>query len=164
MGKLSDNFYFIKKNGTINLGRFSSKYIRNVLEPSGTIAIYYATDNHNLVEQGIPGGIMFFSFNGNNPLYVDKRVLDSDCTVKVNVYKKGGRFVMKIKPVKIEVEANIKGIDECGLAYNLYLEECEYYNEEPLSYNEWLQEEEYEQRQIDLLFMTDDEKYGEEVK
>lgn len=102
MGKLSDNFYFIKKNGTINLGRFSSKYIRNVLEPSGTIAIYYATDNPDLVEHGIPGGIMFFSFNGNNnPLYIDKRVLmNSECTCKVNVFKKGDKYVMKIKAVK----------------------------------------------------------------
>lgn len=100
MEKLSNNFYFIKKNGIINLGRFSSKHIRNVLEPSGTIAIYYATDNTDLVEQGIPGGIMFFSFNGNNPLYVDKRVFTADCTVKVNVYKKKDKCIMKIKPVK----------------------------------------------------------------
>jgi hypothetical protein len=61
------------------------------------------------------------------------------------------------------MEANIiNGIDERGLAYNLYLDECEYYGEEPLSYDEWLKEEEYEQRQIDRLFMTDAEKYGEE--
>lgn len=59
---------------------------------------------------------------------------------------------------------NIKGIDEYAISYSLYLDECEFFDEEPLNYNEWLQEEEYEQRQIDLLFMTDAEKYGEEVK
>ena len=58
--------------------------------------------------------------------------------------------------------ANINGIDEYSISYNLYLEECEYYNEEPLSYDEWLEEEAYEQEAIDRLFMTDAEKYGEE--
>ena len=62
------------------------------------------------------------------------------------------------------MKANINGIDEHSLAYNLYLEECEYYGEEPLSYDEWLKEEEYEQEQIDRLLMTDAERYGEEVK
>lgn len=56
----------------------------------------------------------------------------------------------------------INGIDEYSVSYNLYLEECEYFNEEPLSYDEWLQHEEYEQEAIDRLFMTDSEKYGEE--
>lgn len=62
------------------------------------------------------------------------------------------------------MEDIIKGIDEQSVSYNLYLDECEYYGEEPLSYDEWLKEEEYEQEQIDRLLMTDDEKYGEEVK
>ena len=57
---------------------------------------------------------------------------------------------------------NINGIDEHALSYNLYLDECEYYDEEPLSYDEWLKQEEYEQEAIDRLFMTDAEKYGEE--
>jgi hypothetical protein len=56
---------------------------------------------------------------------------------------------------------NIK-IDEHSIAYNLYLEECEYYDEEPLSYDEWLKQEEYEQEAIDLMLMTDAERYGEE--
>ena len=60
------------------------------------------------------------------------------------------------------MEANIKGINEYGLAYNLYLEECEYFGEESLSYDEWLAQEEYEQEAIDRLFMTDAERYGEE--
>ena len=60
------------------------------------------------------------------------------------------------------MEANIKGINEYSLSYNLYLEECEYYDEEPLSYDEWLEQEEYEQEQIDLMLMTDAERYGEE--
>ena len=58
--------------------------------------------------------------------------------------------------------ANINGIDERGLAYNLYLDECEYYCEEPLDYDEWLAQEEYEQEAIDRMLMTDSEKYGEE--
>lgn len=62
------------------------------------------------------------------------------------------------------MEDIIKGIDEQSVSYNLYLDECEYYGEEPLSYDEWLKEEEYEQEQIDRLLMTDDEKYGEEIK
>ena len=60
------------------------------------------------------------------------------------------------------MEVNINGIDEHAVSYNLYLEECEYYDEEPLSYDEWLQNEKYEQAQIDRLFMTDDEKYGDD--
>ena len=60
------------------------------------------------------------------------------------------------------MEDIIKGIDRRSISYNLYLEECEIFNEEPLSYNEWLREEEYEQEAIDRLFMTDSEKYGEE--
>ncbi len=56
----------------------------------------------------------------------------------------------------------IKGINEYGLAFSLYLEECEYYNEEPLSYDEWLEEEIYEQEAIDRMLMTDAERYGEE--
>ena len=57
--------------------------------------------------------------------------------------------------------AKINGKDEC-YSYNLYLEECEYYDEEPLDYDEWLASEEYEQEQIDRMLMTDAEKYGEE--
>lgn len=60
------------------------------------------------------------------------------------------------------MEVSIKGICEHNLAYNLYIDECEYYNEEPLSYDEWLKQEEYEQEAIDRMFMTDAEKYGEE--
>jgi hypothetical protein len=56
----------------------------------------------------------------------------------------------------------INGIDEKAISYSLYLDECEFYNEEPLSYDEWFQQEEYEQAQIDRLFMTDAERYGEE--
>lgn len=62
------------------------------------------------------------------------------------------------------MKVNISGIDERSLAYNLYLDECEYYGEEPLSYDEWLKQEAYEQEAIDRMLMTDDEKYGEEVK
>lgn len=57
---------------------------------------------------------------------------------------------------------NINGINEYGIAYNLYLEECEYYNEEPLSYDEWFEQEQYEQEQIDRMLLTDAERYGEE--
>ena len=61
------------------------------------------------------------------------------------------------------MEANIiNGIDEHKLAYNLYIDECEYYEEEPLSYDEWLQQEQYEQEKIDRMLLTDAEKYGEE--
>jgi hypothetical protein len=56
----------------------------------------------------------------------------------------------------------INGIDEYSISYSLYLEECEIFDEEPLSYNEWLAQEEYEQEAIDRLFMTDAERYGEE--
>lgn len=60
------------------------------------------------------------------------------------------------------MKISIKGINEHGLAYNLYLEECEYYNVEPLSYNDWLQQEELEQRAIDRSRLTDAERYGED--
>ena len=56
----------------------------------------------------------------------------------------------------------IRGISDKGLSYQLYLEECEYYCEEPLSFSDWLAQEEYEQQQIDLSLMTDAERYGEE--
>ena len=56
----------------------------------------------------------------------------------------------------------IKGISEKDLSYQLYLEECEFFEEEPLSYSDWLAQEEYEQKAIDRSLMTDDEKYGEE--
>lgn len=55
----------------------------------------------------------------------------------------------------------IKGISEGGLSYQLYLEECEFFEEEPLSYSDWVEKEEYEQREIDRLLMTDAEKYGD---
>lgn len=54
-----------------------------------------------------------------------------------------------------------RGISEKGLSYQLYLEECEYYCEEPLSFSDWLAQEEYEQEQIDLSLMTDAERYGD---
>lgn len=60
------------------------------------------------------------------------------------------------------MEATIKGINEHGISYNLYLEECEYYNVEPLSYNDWLQQEELEQKAIDRDRLTDAERYGED--
>lgn len=61
------------------------------------------------------------------------------------------------------MEANIiNGIDEHALSYSLYLDECEWYEEEPLSYDEWLKQEEYEQEAIDRMLMTDAERYGEE--
>ena len=60
------------------------------------------------------------------------------------------------------MKVNIKGINEHNLAYNLYLDECEYYDEEPLSYDEWLKQEEYEQKAINRMLMTDAERYGED--
>ncbi len=36
----------------------------------------------------------------------------------------------------------IIGISEQTLRYELYLEECEEFNEEPLDFEEWLQKEE----------------------
>ena len=60
------------------------------------------------------------------------------------------------------MEVNINGIDERALSYSLYLDECEFYNEEPLIYDEWLKQEEYEQDAIDRMLMTDSERYGEE--
>lgn len=54
---------------------------------------------------------------------------------------------------------NIPIDDEYIIAWGEYLEKCS--DKEPLSYNEWFQEE-YEQKNIDRLFMTDSEKYGEE--
>ena len=62
----------------------------------------------------------------------------------------------------MEANVSINGIDQYAISYALYLEECEWYDEEPLSYDEWLAQEEYEQEAIDLLFMTDAERYGEE--
>lgn len=55
----------------------------------------------------------------------------------------------------------VKGVSETGLSYQLYLEECEFFEEEPLSYSDWLAQEEYEQEQIDRSLMTDAERYGE---
>ena len=60
------------------------------------------------------------------------------------------------------MEAIIKGINERNISYDLYLEECEYYDEEPLNYDEWLKQEEYEQTAIDRMLLTDDERYGED--
>lgn len=59
------------------------------------------------------------------------------------------------------MEVTIKGINEHSLAHNLYLEECEFFEEEPLSYSDWLKQEEYEQAQIDRSLMTDAERYGD---
>lgn len=56
---------------------------------------------------------------------------------------------------------NINSIDEHSLSYQLYLDECEYYDEEPLSYNEWLRQKQYEQEQIDRMLLTDSERYGD---
>ena len=98
---ISAQYYFLK-NGTANLGRFPSRHIRKILEPSGIIAMYYSTDTPNLVERGIPGGILFFNLEEgvNNPLYVDKEVFTTDCTCKVNVFMKKDKYIMKIKVVK----------------------------------------------------------------
>lgn len=100
---ISKQYFNINKNGTCHLGRFPSKYIRSLIEMSGTIQVYYSTDAPHLVEAGVPGGILFFSIKEgeNNPLYVDKEVIETDCTCKVNIYrKKDNRYVMKIKAVK----------------------------------------------------------------
>lgn len=56
----------------------------------------------------------------------------------------------------------INGINEHGISYSLYLDECEFYDEEPLSYDEWLEQQKYEQEQIDRMLLTDSERYGEE--
>lgn len=102
----------------------------------------------------------------------------------LNLYKKGDKYVLKITPAEfksnksgiywtafmnkdidaLEQEGGvdmIKGVSEKGLGYQLYLEECEFFDEEPLSYNEWLSQEEYEQSQIDRSLMTDAERYGD---
>lgn len=60
------------------------------------------------------------------------------------------------------MDIEIKGFDTNVIGYRLYLDECEYYDEEPLSYEEWLASEEYEQEMIDRMYMTDDEIYGED--
>ncbi len=102
MSKISDQYYFMKKDGSVYLGRFPSRHIQEILKPSGSIAMYYSTDNPSLVEHGAPGGILFFSIKEgeNNPLYIDKTVLETKCLCKVNVYRKKNGYVMKISALK----------------------------------------------------------------
>lgn len=104
MSKISDQYYPMKENGTVNLGRFPSKHIQKILEPSGSIQVYYQRSNSNstLIEKGVPSGILFFSIHRgqNNPIVIDNDVLNTNCTCKVNVYKKQNKYVMKIKVVK----------------------------------------------------------------
>lgn len=104
MSKISDQYYPMKENGTVNIGRFPSKHIQKILEPSGSIQVYYQRSNSNstLIEKGVPSGILFFSIHRgqNNPIVIDKQVFEKDCTCKVNVYRKQDHYVMKIKPVK----------------------------------------------------------------
>lgn len=60
------------------------------------------------------------------------------------------------------MDIEIKGINENVIEYRWYLEECEEYGEEPLSYEEWLAADEYEQERIDRMYMTEAELYGED--
>jgi len=103
--KISDQYYFMKKDCSINLGRFPSRHIQEILKPSGSIQMYWTSDTPHLLEKGIPGGILFFSLERHN-LYIDKIVIESDCCCKVNVYKKGDKYVMKIKAVMKGGESN----------------------------------------------------------
>ena len=100
MSKISEQFYFLKENGNINLGRFPSRHIRTILASSGTISMYYQKQFSPLIEKGIPDGVLFFNINGENNLRIDKSVLNNDCVCKVNVYTKNNKYVMKIKAVK----------------------------------------------------------------
>ena len=102
MSKISNQYYNMKENGTVNLGRFPSKHIQKILEPSGSIQVYYQRSNSTLIEKGVPSGILFFSIHKgeNNPIVIDNDVLSKNCTCKVNIYKKQLEFVMKIKVVK----------------------------------------------------------------
>jgi hypothetical protein len=95
--KISEQFYFMKENGNINLGRFPSSHIRKILA-SGSISIYYQKQFSPLIEKGIPDGDL--SFNINENLRIDKSVLDNNCVCKINVYTKNNKYVMKIKAVK----------------------------------------------------------------
>ena len=99
MSKISDQYYVIKKNGDINLGRFPSRYIRKLLESSSSIQIYYQRSNSHLIKKGIPDGILFFGLHGNK-LVVDEDIFNTECICKVNVFNKKGKYVMKIKAVK----------------------------------------------------------------
>lgn len=99
MSKISEQFYFLKENGNINLGRFPSRHIRKILASSGTISMYYQKQFSPLIEKGIPDGDL--SFNINENLRIDKSVLENNnCVCKVNVYTKNNKYVMKIKAVK----------------------------------------------------------------
>ena len=100
MSKISDQYYVIKKNGDINLGRFPSRYIRKLLEPSSSIQMYYQRSDSRLIKEGIPDGILFFGLHGNNKLVVDDDIFTTECICKVNVFNKKGKYVMKIKAVK----------------------------------------------------------------
>ena len=102
MSKISNQYYNMKENGTVNLGRIPSKHIQKILEPSGSIQVYYQRSNSTLIEKGAPSGILFFSIHKgeNNPIVIDNDVLSKNCTCKVNIYKKQHEYVMKIKVVK----------------------------------------------------------------
>ena len=114
--KLSEQYFFMKEDGTINIGRYPSKYIRKILE-SGSIQVYFcnsnATINATIIEKGTPSsssslikkdiqsGILFFTLEGgDNPIIIDNNILDDyNCMCKINVFKKGDKYIMKIKQV-----------------------------------------------------------------
>lgn len=159
----SSSIYRIKVNKRgeryINLGRFDSKSLWRQMNQEFDEDLGFCVRAYTNPETCNPS-ILFFRKKDIGKRIKGYANLEKYKVVYINIFLKKGTWIMKIAPVTKGGERMIKGISERGLSYQLYLEECEQYNEEPLSYDEWLKQEEYEQEAIDRLFMTDDEKYG----
>ena len=161
------NMYQVKRNMKgeeyANLGRFHASSLRRQMETEFQEDLGFCIRLYRNPDKPTP--LLIFFRRGD----IDKFIkgfdnLGKSKVVYVNLFKKRNEWIMKISPVVKggETKVNIKGINEHNISYNLYLEECEYYEEEPLSYDEWLKQEEYEQEAIDRMLMTDAERYGEE--
>lgn len=99
--KISEQYFMVKNDGTINLGRFPSEHIKKCLEPSGTISLYYQRDGSQLIKKGIPDGVLFFGTKNHYKLIVDEDIFNERCICKVNVFlKTNNRYVMKIKKIE----------------------------------------------------------------
>ena len=132
------NMYQVKKNVKgeeyANLGRFHASSLRRQMETEFQEDLGFCIRLYRNPNRPVP--LLIFFRRGD----IDKFIkgfdnLGKSKVVYVNLFKKRNEWIMKISPVK--------GGDNMENDLNL-----EY--------------EEYEQRQIDLMLMTDAERYGED--
>lgn len=89
-------FKMNSNNFSINCGRYHLGDILQELEETGCIAVSYYNDTVKIV----PSGVLYFHQRLKQIIFGDGvNPKDSLQIVKVNVYLKKGRYIMKIQPL-----------------------------------------------------------------